>query len=142
MTGGEKQAVKRKIEVGGGGAGVEVEAKDDVEMSGDEGRGYVQVGGSSGSGGVPMDVGEGKRKKVGEDEEADVKRTVNILKKLGRGDEVMVVTNEEEVEVSGEEAEETLGHRERRAYPSRNWLSRIPWLTQTGVNGKKRPPVG
>jgi hypothetical protein len=42
----------------------------------------------------------------------------------------------------GEEEEETLGHRERRAYPSRNWLSRIPWLTQTGVNGKKRPPVG
>jgi hypothetical protein len=29
-----------------------------------------------------------------------------------------------------------------RAYWSRNWLRQIPWLTQTGVNGKKRPPVG
>jgi hypothetical protein len=42
----------------------------------------------------------------------------------------------------GEEEEDTLERRERRAYRSRNWLSRIPWLTRTGVNGNKRPPVG
>jgi hypothetical protein len=45
--------------------------------------------------------------------------------------------------ISDEEPEENgLQRRRRRTYRSRNWVSRVPWLTRTGVNGKKLPPVG
>jgi hypothetical protein len=41
-----------------------------------------------------------------------------------------------------EDEEEEPIMRLTRPYRSRNWLMRIPWLTRTGVNGKRRPPVG
>jgi hypothetical protein len=41
-----------------------------------------------------------------------------------------------------EDEEEEPIMRLTRPYRSRNWLMRIPWLTSTGVNGKRRPPVG
>jgi hypothetical protein len=45
--------------------------------------------------------------------------------------------------ISDDEPEETgLQIRQRRTYRSRNWVSRVPWLTRTGVNGKKLLPVG
>lgn len=44
--------------------------------------------------------------------------------------------------VSEGEEEDELGPRQRQAYRSQDWLSRVPWLTRTGVNGRKRPPVG
>jgi hypothetical protein len=41
-----------------------------------------------------------------------------------------------------EDEEEEPIMRLTRPYRSRNWLMRIPWLTRTGVNGKRQPPVG
>jgi hypothetical protein len=32
--------------------------------------------------------------------------------------------------------------RNKRGYRSRNWLKRVAWLTRTGRNGTKQPPVG
>jgi hypothetical protein len=45
-------------------------------------------------------------------------------------------------EEDGDEEEELPLRRERRSYRSRNWLRRVAWLTRTGINGNKRPPVG
>lgn len=40
------------------------------------------------------------------------------------------------------DAEDPPGRRSKRGYRSRNWLKRVAWLTRTGRNGSKRPPVG
>jgi hypothetical protein len=43
---------------------------------------------------------------------------------------------------SDEEEVESIGRRATRSYRSRNWISRIRELTQTGRNGARLPPVG
>jgi hypothetical protein len=45
-------------------------------------------------------------------------------------------------EDSGDDEEEPLPMRSRRAYRSRNWLSRVRGLARTCQNGKRLPPVG
>jgi len=105
---------------GGGGVGTSAGSGGDGRVgvggsagSGGDGGGRVEVGGSTGSGGdgrVDQDVrmeGGGRNKRKGEtEEEAMIRRTIKFLKKDGGIHEVAVVTNDDVVQVEGDDYEE------------------------------------
>ncbi len=58
--------------------------------------------------------------------ESKKRQNSQIAKILMRSTPVRNIQTDVGIVSEGEEEEDTLGHRERRAYCSRNWLSQIP----------------